>query len=113
MEIKKILQLEILIYKINIHSPHTHIDIYNSVLRGFSDRIISREGVLVHDFKNELIVATLPWILYLECESLIPHWTPTLTCTIDTNLLKVSTSSVKQLCMPCTVTICLYQGLLS
>ena len=110
MEIKKILKMEILIYKL-IYIHHTNI--CNSVLRGFADRIISREGVLIHDFKKELIVATLPWILYLECKSLIPHWTPTLTCTIDMKLLKESTSSVKQLCMPCTVTICLYQGLLS
>jgi hypothetical protein len=54
-----------------------------NVLRGFTNEVVGREGVFVHDFKTELIFASLSWILYLECEPLIPNWMTSLTWTVD------------------------------
>lgn len=51
----------------------------NMDLRGFTKEVILSKGILVHDFENELVLATRPWILHPECESFIPCPTPTTT----------------------------------
>lgn len=51
----------------------------NMDLRGFTKEVILSKGILVHDFENELVLATRPWILHPEGESFIPCPTPTTT----------------------------------
>lgn len=60
---------------------------YKMVLRGFTKEIIGSEGVLVHNFKNELVLATTSWILHPEYKFFVPGRNTALSCTFLTESL--------------------------
>lgn len=62
---------------------------YKMVLRGFAEEVITSEGILVHDFKNKLVLATTSWILHPEGKFFIPGRIPAVSYTYYNSMLSL------------------------